>query len=81
MGRRGNGEVGKADQVPAIGGRFTDGDRTATFRAWADSLRALGVPRIAGDLIAADAPPPSRDASTNALIRRYRRARGRATDS
>jgi len=39
---------------PAIGGRFTDGDRTATFRAWADSLRRRGIHRIAGDLIGDD---------------------------
>ncbi|SHK06212.1 D-alanyl-D-alanine carboxypeptidase/D-alanyl-D-alanine endopeptidase [Rhodothermus profundi] len=39
---------------PAIGGRFTDGDRTATFRAWADSLRRKGIQRIAGDLIGDD---------------------------
>ena len=39
---------------PAIGGRFTDGDRTATFRAWADSLRARGITRVEGDLIGDD---------------------------
>ncbi len=39
---------------PAIGGRFTDGDRIATFRAWADSLRRRGIRRIAGDLIGDD---------------------------
>jgi len=39
---------------PVIGGRFNDGDRTATFRAWADSLRTLGITRIAGDLIGDD---------------------------
>lgn len=39
---------------PGIGGRFTDGDRTATFRAWADSLRARGIHRIAGDVVGDD---------------------------
>lgn len=39
---------------PAIGGRFTDGDRTATFRAWADSLHRLGVRRITGHIIGDD---------------------------
>ena len=39
---------------PAIGGRFNGGDRTAVFRAWADSLRALGITRINGDLIGDD---------------------------
>ncbi|GIV61352.1 MAG: peptidase M15 [Rhodothermaceae bacterium] len=39
---------------PSIGGRFTDGDRTAVFRAWADSLRAAGITRIEGDLIGDD---------------------------
>ena len=28
---------------PVIGGRFNDGDILATFRSWADSLRAHGV--------------------------------------
>ncbi len=39
---------------PAIGGRFTNGDRTATFRTWADSLRRRGIHRIAGNLIGDD---------------------------
>ncbi|MEM6645274.1 MAG: D-alanyl-D-alanine carboxypeptidase/D-alanyl-D-alanine-endopeptidase [Bacteroidota bacterium] len=39
---------------PTIGGRFTDGDRTATFRAWADALKALGIVRIEGDIIGDD---------------------------
>ncbi|MDQ7039839.1 MAG: D-alanyl-D-alanine carboxypeptidase/D-alanyl-D-alanine-endopeptidase [Rhodothermus sp.] len=39
---------------PAIGGRFTDGDRTAIFRTWADSLRRYGIRRITGDLIGDD---------------------------
>ncbi len=39
---------------PAIGGRFTDGDRTMTFRAWADSLKARGIRHITGDLIGDD---------------------------
>ncbi len=39
---------------PVIGGRFNGGDRTAVFRAWADSLRALGITRINGDLIGDD---------------------------
>ncbi len=39
---------------PVIGGRFNGGDRTATFRAWSDSLRAFGITRIEGDLIGDD---------------------------
>ena len=39
---------------PTIGGRFTDGDRTATFRAWADSLKARGITRVAGHVIGDD---------------------------
>ena len=39
---------------PAIGGRFTDGDLTKTFRAWADSLRAADVTRIEGDVVGDD---------------------------
>lgn len=39
---------------PAIGGRFTEGDRTALFRAWADSLRQRSIHTIAGDLIGDD---------------------------
>jgi serine-type D-Ala-D-Ala carboxypeptidase/endopeptidase (penicillin-binding protein 4) len=44
----------RAGGDPTIGGRFTDGDRTFLFRQWADSLRALGVQRIQGDLIGDD---------------------------
>jgi len=39
---------------PAIGGRFTDGDITHTFRAWADSLKAKGISRIDGDIVGDD---------------------------
>jgi D-alanyl-D-alanine carboxypeptidase/D-alanyl-D-alanine-endopeptidase (penicillin-binding protein 4) len=39
---------------PTIGGRFSDGDLTATFRAWADSLKARGITRVDGDLIGDD---------------------------
>ena len=39
---------------PVIGGRFYNGDRTAIFRAWADSLRAAGITRINGDLVGDD---------------------------
>lgn len=39
---------------PTIGGRFNDGDLTATFRAWADSLKARGITRVEGDLIGDD---------------------------
>jgi D-alanyl-D-alanine carboxypeptidase/D-alanyl-D-alanine-endopeptidase (penicillin-binding protein 4) len=44
--------VGGGD--PAISERFYDDDPTAPFRDWADSLKALGVTRIAGDLIGDD---------------------------
>ena len=39
---------------PVIGGRFTDGDVTAYFRAWADSLKAAGITTIRGDIIGDD---------------------------
>ncbi|MFQ5569248.1 MAG: D-alanyl-D-alanine carboxypeptidase/D-alanyl-D-alanine-endopeptidase [Rhodothermales bacterium] len=39
---------------PVIGGRFNNGDLTAVFRDWADSLKTLGITRIAGDLIGDD---------------------------
>lgn len=38
---------------PAIGGE-TDQDRKAVFRAWADSLRAMGITGILGDIIGDD---------------------------
>ncbi|HUF08373.1 MAG TPA: D-alanyl-D-alanine carboxypeptidase/D-alanyl-D-alanine-endopeptidase, partial [Rhodothermales bacterium] len=39
---------------PTIGGRYNDGDLTATFRDWADSLRDHGIARINGDIIGDD---------------------------
>lgn len=39
---------------PVIGGRFTDGDITHTFRAWADSLKKQGITRIEGDIVGDD---------------------------
>lgn len=39
---------------PTIGARFGGGDPRATFRAWADSLRAHGVARVTGRLVADD---------------------------
>jgi len=44
--------VGSGD--PVIGGRFTDGDITAYFRAWADSLKAQGIRTIDGHIIGDD---------------------------
>jgi D-alanyl-D-alanine carboxypeptidase/D-alanyl-D-alanine-endopeptidase (penicillin-binding protein 4) len=44
--------VGGGD--PAISERFYDDDPTAPFSDWADSLQALGVTRIAGDMIGDD---------------------------
>ena len=44
--------VGSGD--PVIGGRFTDGDITAYFRSWADSLKALGIRSIDGHVIGDD---------------------------
>ena len=52
-----------------------------SFDQWGVELGKVLATSIAADLIAADAPPPTRDASTNALIARYRRGRGRASDS
>lgn len=39
---------------PVIGGRFNGGDRTETFRNWADSLASYGVSVINGDIIGDD---------------------------
>lgn len=39
---------------PSIGGRMLDGDRLRVFRAWADSLKALGITRVTGALIGDD---------------------------
>lgn len=39
---------------PSISGRFTDGDQTFLFRAWADSLKSRGIYRIEGDIIGDD---------------------------
>lgn len=44
--------IGSGD--PVIGGRFTDGDITAYFRAWADSLKALGIRTISGSIVGDD---------------------------
>ncbi len=44
--------IGSGD--PVIGGRFTDGDITAYFRSWADSLKSMGVNSIEGNLIGDD---------------------------
>ncbi len=39
---------------PAISGRFFDGEAYAVFNNWADTLRALGIKAIRGDVIADD---------------------------
>jgi len=39
---------------PTFGGRYTGGDLTQTFRAWADSLRARGVRRVTGRVVGDD---------------------------
>ena len=44
--------VGSGD--PVIGGRFTDGDVTAYFRQWADSLKAHGIHTVEGNVIGDD---------------------------
>ena len=44
--------VGSGD--PVIGGRFTDGDITAYFRSWADSLKTMGITTIDGHIIGDD---------------------------
>lgn len=44
--------VGSGD--PVIGGRFNDGDITAVFRSWADSLLAAGIRTVDGSLIGDD---------------------------
>jgi serine-type D-Ala-D-Ala carboxypeptidase/endopeptidase (penicillin-binding protein 4) len=44
--------VGSGD--PTISARFHGGEPRAVFRAWADSLRARGVTRVAGAILAID---------------------------
>ncbi len=44
--------VGGGD--PAISSRFYDGDPAGAFRAWADTLEAFGISRIAGNVIGDD---------------------------
>lgn len=44
--------VGGGD--PAISERFYDDDPTRVFRDWADSLKAHGITRIAGDIVGDD---------------------------
>lgn len=39
---------------PTFGGRYTGGDLTATFRQWADSLRAHGIRRVIGPVVGDD---------------------------
>lgn len=44
--------VGSGD--PVIGGRYNDGDIVKTFKDWADSLKAMGINQIDGDIIGDD---------------------------
>jgi serine-type D-Ala-D-Ala carboxypeptidase/endopeptidase (penicillin-binding protein 4) len=46
--------VVRASGDPTISWRFADGDPRVVFRAWADSLRAHGVRRIAGAVVGVD---------------------------
>lgn len=39
---------------PTVGARFSGGDARAVFRAWADSLRARGITRVAGRIVGND---------------------------
>ncbi len=39
---------------PTISARFGEGDARTVFRAWADSLRAKGVQRVAGSVVGVD---------------------------
>ena len=39
---------------PTFGGRYSGGDLTRTFRQWADSLKAVGIRRISGNVIGDD---------------------------
>lgn len=39
---------------PTFGGRYTGGDLTMTFRAWADSLRGRGIRRVTGRVVGDD---------------------------
>ncbi|HNT64538.1 MAG TPA: D-alanyl-D-alanine carboxypeptidase/D-alanyl-D-alanine-endopeptidase [bacterium] len=43
---------GKGD--PSISGRYTDGEVTAVFRAWADSLKAHNIRSVSGRIIGDD---------------------------
>jgi len=49
-----------------------------SFDQWGVELGKKLASQIAPELTASPAPPPAHDASTNALIRRYRAGRGRA---
>ncbi len=44
----------KGSGDPTISGRYFNGDRLAVFKSWADSLKAAGIQRVAGDLIGDD---------------------------
>ena len=44
----------KGSGDPSIGGRFSEGDLTLTFRTWADSLLRAGIRHIRGDIIGDD---------------------------
>jgi len=44
--------VGGGD--PSISGRFSDDDPVGVFRAWADTLKALGISRIDGNIVGDD---------------------------
>ncbi len=46
--------VVRASGDPTISWRFNEGDARTVFRAWADSLRAHGVRRIAGAVVGVD---------------------------
>ena len=48
------GLVVRGSGDPTFGGRYTGGDLTLVFRQWADSLRALGVRRVAGVVVGDD---------------------------
>jgi glucose-6-phosphate isomerase len=49
-----------------------------SFDQWGVELGKVLADRIVGELSAGEAPAPDHDSSTNALIRRYRQARGRS---
>ncbi|MFM8884090.1 MAG: glucose-6-phosphate isomerase, partial [Solirubrobacterales bacterium] len=50
-----------------------------SFDQWGVELGKVLATKLIGEVTSKEPPPPDHDASTVALVRRYRRLRGRAT--